>query len=180
MLEIKTVSSALPEIRQCVALYRRAFPLRERFPLWLLRLLARRNCADFLAFYDGGTLCAMAYLIYCRELTYVLYLAVDDSLRSKGYGSQVLSIIKEKYPAKTMALSIERADSSAPDDQPARRLRFYQRNGFTDTGLLSVQGGESYQVLCCGGPFDPARYKALIHQFTFGLYADRLRIRRPV
>jgi ribosomal protein S18 acetylase RimI-like enzyme len=61
----------------------------------------------------------------------VLYLAVDGSLRGKGYGSRVLSQIKAEKPGQRTVLNIEPLDEKAPNaEQRRKRLAFYERNGF--------------------------------------------------
>ena len=64
-------------------------------------------------------------------MVYVCFFAVGVSYRSCGYGSEILSRLKELYPAYQIVLDIEAADESAPNlVQRIRRRDFYRRNGY--------------------------------------------------
>ena len=63
-------------------------------------------------------------------MAFVLYLAVNGEERGKGYGSQILDILKSAYVDKAIVLNIEPIDENAPNaEQRKSRLRFYNRNG---------------------------------------------------
>ncbi len=55
---------------------------------------------EFLGFYDGNTLCGFTYLAHNSKIVFVMFLAVDKALRSKGYGSAILQDIQSKYQKK--------------------------------------------------------------------------------
>lgn len=79
-----------------------------------------------------------------QELTFVLYLAVDQAVRSGGYGREILQNISQTYPEQTIVLDIEALDSSAENaEQRQKRREFYVRNGFHSTGNgFPMRGGE--------------------------------------
>jgi hypothetical protein len=69
---------------------------------------------DFLSFSNEGVFVGFAYLVSYKKTTFVLYLAVDGSLRGKGYGSRVLSQIKAEKTGQRTVLNIEPLDEKAP------------------------------------------------------------------
>lgn len=77
-------------------LYNKAFPRNERAPFLFLKLLARKDKAQFIGVYDKDTFVGLFYNIYYKDIVYVFYLAIDESLRGQGYGRRVLEAIKEK------------------------------------------------------------------------------------
>lgn len=92
-----------------------------------------------------------------------LLFAVGVSYRSCGYGSEILSRLKELYPAYQIVLDIEAADESAPNlAQRIRRRDFYRRNGYVPTGHYIAYWGMTFEILCSGGDFDLAVYKELV------------------
>ncbi len=58
---------------------------------------------------------------------YVEHLAVDSSHRGCGLGSLMLDALKAGAPGKPIVLEVE----LPLDDLTRRRIRFYERNGFT-------------------------------------------------
>ena len=106
-LTVKPLKPSLPEYRQVKALYYRAFPEyeQEAWSRLLFKRLFRR--ADFLVFYDQDQFVGLSYIIHHHGIHYVLYLAVNDRIRSKGYGSQILAQLKQRYTPDTLILDIE-------------------------------------------------------------------------
>lgn len=152
------------------SLYREAFPDGERLPEWLLTLLSRKNGIDFLGFYDNGNLCGICYLISKQSLTFVLYLAVDSSIRSKGYGSQILQWIKENRTG-TVVLNIDTVREHAPDyEQRLSRKRFYERNGFRDTGDQLRDSDCVFDILACGDGYNKETYTELLKSYFHSFY----------
>ena len=75
-------------------MYPDAFPPAERMPFLAMPKLWH---TDFLEFYDGDTLCGFVYPAHTRKLVFIMFLAVDKVLRSKGYGSAILHKIQRRY-----------------------------------------------------------------------------------
>ena len=95
MLVDKTFSRKLYEYKDACYLMRTAFPPNEQIPMWLLRVLAFRKNVNFRAFYDDDQFCGVLYTAEDNKYIFVLYLAVDDRIRSKGYGTKILDWLKQ-------------------------------------------------------------------------------------
>ena len=93
-LNFLKVSNYNKEIKK---LYKEAFPKNERIPIFILKLLTRKNKADFFEIYDKEQFIGLVYNVYYHDIVFVFYLAVNNDLRGKGYGSKVLELIKDKY-----------------------------------------------------------------------------------
>jgi len=126
---------------------------------------------DFFSFYDDERMIGLAYLVSSQNLTFLLYLAVDRSFRSKGYGSQILQWIKGNI-AGTIVLDIDTVrEQDAPDyEQRISRKRFYERNGFRDTGDQLLDDEEIYDVLACGDNYNKEEYTKLLKRYFRGFY----------
>ena len=90
-IKLKTVavSKKLKEYKEIKSLMRRAFPQNEQIPMWLLHILAIRKSVEFSAYYDEDLFCGISYTASNEDLVFILYLAVNDKIRSKGYGSAI-------------------------------------------------------------------------------------------
>lgn len=130
-------------------LFERAFPKAERLPMWLLLLLARRKGVDFEAYYDDDNFCGFSYIVENDDLAFILYLAVNDEMRSQGYGSRILECVKTKAGEKPIVLNIEPLDSNAENcEQRKRRLTFYEKNGYVNTGFVLRENKEKIFNTC--------------------------------
>lgn len=169
---------AIPVRRACnlskiKALYASSFPRDERYPFFLLRLLALRRCAAFLAFYDGPLFCGLAYLFRDGRTIFLLYLATEQALRSLGYGAKILGWMRETYPAYDVTLNIEPEEPGAENgEQRGKRRKFYLKNGFLDTGYAIKE--VCYDVLSTSSAFSPEAYQRLLCRAFFGMVKPKL------
>ena len=123
---------------------------------------------DFLEYYDGDTICGFVYLAHNRKLVFIMFLAVDEVLRSKGYGSAILHEIQSRYSDKKMIVSIEPCDVAASDlTLRVRRKAFYSRNGYRETGYRMRLSGVEQEILVCNGEFDKGEFRLF-----FALYSN--------
>lgn len=154
-------------------LYLSAFPREERIPWPLMRLNALRGGIDLTAFLDGDTFCGFTYSVTCGDLHFLLFFAVDANLRSRGYGSAILSLLKEVYG--TVVLNIEPLVEDAPNlPERQHRYGFYRHNGFADTGYHVWEVGGMFRVLSTVAELDIPSYQKLFLKLTFGIWKVRL------
>ena len=129
-------------------LYFSAFPEEERFPFWILEECSKEDNSDLYAILDNDKFVGMCYIVNCDGAYYLMYIAVQDELRNKKYGSKILEDLKEKY--KTLFLSID-----MPTDKTSiKRKNFYLRNGFYDTNKYYEDTGVLYEVLCTNNQYE--------------------------
>ena len=92
-------------------------------------------------------------------MIFIMFLAVDESLRAKGYGSAILKEIKNRYPDKKIMVSIEPCDDSAPDiEVRKRRKAFYRKNGYGETGYMIKLSGVVQEIMITNGDFDKKEF----------------------
>ena len=160
--------------KQARTLYHTAFPRQERLPWGILRLNAKRKGIDLTAFADGERFCGFTASVTEGDLHFLLFFAVDDAQRGKGYGSAVLQLLQKQY--QTVVLNVELLDPAAENyDQRKRRFAFYLRNGFRDTGYHVWEVGGKFRVLSTDANLDVARYREIFKKLSFGLWDVKLR-----
>ncbi|OUO88744.1 hypothetical protein B5F44_01825 [Gordonibacter urolithinfaciens] len=169
MLEARAVTAGTEDAQEVERLLEAAFPPYERPPFSFLTTQAEREEVSLLAYRDEGLFCGFAFMIEDARLAYVLFLAVGEGVRSKGYGARMLADIERRCPGKTIALDIEPVIEGAPNVvQRQRRRDFYLRNGFAPTGIANCFEGDVYEVLAKGSGFEPDRFLALINELPEG------------
>ena len=160
----------LKQVRQ---LYLTAFPKDERLPWFVLRLNALRKGIDLHVYLDGDTFCGFTYSVTCHGLHFLLFFAVADALRGKGYGSAILSMLQQEY--KTVILNIESLEPGVPDlSRRQSRYRFYRRNGFQDTGCCVLEKDGIFRVLSTDPNPDLTSYRKLLRYLTLGLWKEEV------
>lgn len=110
---------------------------------------------------ESGTPTAFMTLFTSDEIIYLFLLAVDEPLRSRGYGSAALSLLAERYRGRPIVIDMDELDSSAPDyEKRLRRYDFYKRNGYALTNMLICYYGKRFELLSAG-KFDLDAFKRL-------------------
>lgn len=135
--------------KQIKSLYRSAFPKEERAPLPLLYYWERRRKGRFYAVCEGDAFAGLVYIIRRGQMVYIFFLAIEEAQRGRGYGSGVLSLVRQMYPDCTVTLMIEDTADTAAENyaERLRRLRFYENNGFVQLHVKINEACVSYELL---------------------------------
>lgn len=140
-------------------LYVSSFPKEDQMPFWLMVAMSHLWNTEFLAFYDDDALCGFVYMATIGKQTFVMFMAVDERLHSRGYGSRILDTVQSMHARNRVIVSIEPCDESKEDfEQRARRKRFYRKNGYMETGYFMKLGGKAQEVLIKNGVFSKHKF----------------------
>ena len=162
-ISFREIPNEKTEYNKLKELYQKAFPKDERLPLWILKIKSKRKSEFFYSIYDEEKFIGLIYLINNDNITYVLYLAIDSNNRGKGYGSIVLDKIKEESGQESVVLCIEEIDSNADNyEQRIKRKKFYEKNGFRETGYKNKEGKRFYEILTYGKKHEKQKYEKMM------------------
>lgn len=168
-LRVEDITLKRKDKREIKKIYISSFTKEERMPFWLMIIMKKINNTEFKSFHDKDTLCGFVYIATIESLTFIIFLAVDENIRSKGYGGKILDKIQSMYPNNKIILSIDRCDEDAEDiNQRIRRKKFYINNGYVDTGYLMKLGNKSQEVLIKNGQFDELELLAFFKKYSNG------------
>lgn len=169
---IKGNSALCKKVRE---LYVSAFPKVERLPFGVLRLAALEKHSAIDAYFDGEDFLGFTFSTAIDNVYFIMFFAVDASLRGKGYGSAILSKIKADNPDKTVVLNIEPLVADAPNlKERENRLAFYQKNGFFDTGYYVREVGGVFTVMATEKTIDIASYQKVFKALTFEIWKVKI------
>ena len=174
-MQLRTVDATRdPKVlAQVKDLYFSAFPAEERIPWPLVVLNSRRAGVDLTAFLDGDTFCGFTYSVTVGDHHCLLFFAVAKNLRSQGYGSAILSAVKDAHPI--VVLNIEPFVDAAPNlEERKHRYGFYRHNGFFDTGYHVWEVGGMFRVLSNREELDVPAYQKLFLKLTLGIWKVKL------
>ena len=112
---------------------------------------------------DGGKFVGFVYVVGWEKLSYLFFLAVEESKRGKGYGTMILDCVKTRYSGNKIFLARERLDEPCNNlEQRLNRHKFYLKNGFVDLECKIVEGGVVFDAMSIGGVITNAEYTSLI------------------
>ena len=164
---VKTNSDIPTEIEQ---LYEEAFPSNERIDYSHLVDCVKANKADMLSLVKDEQFIGFAFVILPTDYAYICFCAVIPSMRNKGYGTELVRLLREFYVGRQLVVDIEKLDEQAPNyEQRYRRYMFYIRNGFNDTGYVLSDAMGDFWLLstdgCLNSEHFSESYKIFSHNF---------------
>lgn len=166
-LSVKEITRKSHEIEKIKELFYNSFPKQEQLPFWFLLYRAKSNSVNFLALFDKEVFVGFTYLVTNNDLTFVLYLAINNQIRSKGYGRMALEAIQLQYPANRIILNIEAIEKDTDNyEQRVKRKSFYTKNGYKNLPMLMIEGKDKYEVLISYGSSTIKEYKQLYKSLT--------------
>ena len=153
MLTLKILQEEPGYIEEVRRLYNSAFPENERRPFdEVLRMDEKDDDGKIAVFLLDNVFCGFGCLLTRGSITHLLYFAVEDRFRNRGYGSQILRELKALVGENKLVVDIESDKIEAENiEQRRRRKMFYIRNGFAETGVGYSWRGETYELLSAGG-----------------------------
>ncbi len=164
-MKIKKVRLFDKKIKQ---IYFDSFPQNERMPFPLMVAMSKLWNTQFLSFYDGDIPCGLIYFAVNRKLVFIMFLAVNEELRSNGYGSAILQEMQRRYPNKKIIVSIEPCVEEALDIEiRQKRKDFYLRNRFKETPYRMRLNGVEQDILVTNGVFSKKEF-----QYFFAIYSN--------
>lgn len=171
-LEVKKVKLSNKNVKK---IYIDSFRKEERMSFFMMVLLTKITPTEFLAFYDNSQLCGFTYLSTIKNITFIMFLAVDKNLRSKGYGSKILEKIQERYPNQKIVISIERCDVDATNKKDRiRRKKFYLKSGYIDTGYFIELSKIEQELIIKNGVFDKEELYNFFVKYSNGVMKPRI------
>ncbi len=142
-----------PQIREIYEVNMTAdFPPDELKPLSMMEMALDQEKYICYGYFRGREMAAYAYFALLDRNVLIDYYAVDSNLRGLGLGSAFLADLiagpLKRYDCAL--LEVEDPDyASDPGEKEIclSRLRFYLRNGLTDTGARSLLNHVNYAIL---------------------------------
>ena len=130
------------------------FPEEEIKPFSAIDRLLQQGMYVCYGLYDGDTLEGYAFLVREDGNSSMLldYYVVLEEYRDQGLGTRFMTMLREKCRGDYAAIlvEVENPDYARDDAELAsqkRRVGFYERNGFADTGVRVNLFDAEYRIL---------------------------------
>lgn len=127
-------------------IYTNSFPSSET-PFSVSRGLemAEKMPITIIAVYDGDVLVGFYVVKEQGQYRYLNYLAVDQTIRGKGYGGRILQKLLDDSKDTIFFASIEKPIPGRDDyDTRLRRQQFYEKNGMTTVYNQRITNGNEF------------------------------------
>lgn len=113
-------------------LYQKAFPKSEKKPFWLIVKMVRKGSSHVWRFTRNGEFAGLIITINGENHILLDYLAVEESRRGTGIGTEILQLMRSHYTGKGIFLEIESVyEDCGNREQRIRRKHFYEKCGMT-------------------------------------------------
>lgn len=129
-------------------LYKKAFPKCEQKPLLMVWLAMRRKKADVWVAEKDGEFAGFAITMNGGDLVLLDYLAINDTMRGSGIGTEVLKALQKKYSGRRFFLEIENVYEAADNlADRIRRKHFYLKNHMQEMKIMVNAFGAELELL---------------------------------
>ena len=116
-------------------LYQKAFPKEEKKPFRMILKMYRKGASHVWRFTREGKFAGLIITINGPEHILLDYLAVEESQRGIGIGTEILQLMRNHYADKGVFLEIESVYEDCDNqEQRIRRKHFYEK-----CGLISME-----------------------------------------
>ena len=113
-------------------LYQKAFPKAEKKPFWMIVKMFGKGASDVWRFTREGKFAGIIITINGENHVLLDYLAVEESQRGMGIGTEILQLMRCHYTGKGVFLEIESVYEACDNQsQRIRRKHFYEKCGMT-------------------------------------------------
>lgn len=162
-MRLQKLFSTSPELKDVARLYEGAFPENERWGLDAV-LNDKSGISELLGIFEGDMFCGFVILLNFKDITHIIYFAVEESMRGHGCGSKALRLIREAKPGNRLLVDIEREMPDAENNEQRRRRKaFYERNGYREANVHYNWNGESYEIMILDGEITTREYFKFWH-----------------
>lgn len=156
-------------------LYRSAFPRCERKPFRMIISMWRKRKTDVWCCEWKNRFAGFATTINDNHLILLDYLAIEDELRGRGIGSQMLDALKQAYLGKGIFVEIESPFEDRWDARERRqRKHFYEINGMQPAKVMAGVFGVKMELLCWNCRVDFERYHSFYRDNYSAWAADHI------
>ena len=158
------VTTVCKDIKELRRLYDASFPDDERIPFdRVLSSLSQDRVMK--AYYDENDLVGLTVVFLCDDLAYLSYICVEENIRHKGYGSQIIEYIKEEYKDYRIVLDIEEIIKDSDNYiERVKRKEFYLNNGFKESGVFYYFYHVNYELLVWNGEIFKEDWQKIIEK----------------
>ena len=145
-----------------------SFPQNEKKPFEMILDICQRGQIEIYLICHQKENIGIAIIDIYKDMILLDYFAIAKPFRKKGYGSQALHLLQDKYQEKMFVLEIESPDVPCHNlMQRQKRKQFYVQNQMKSTGYLVCLGTIMevfyYQKPICFKQYQQL-YKVLFHR----------------
>ena len=159
MLTIHPLTPDSPHLSATESLYGRAFPINEQRDFADM-LNDPSGICDLVAIEENGAFIGFACTLNCIGIAHIIYFAIEEPLRGRGLGSEVLRLLHLHYAPQRVIVDIEQCGDYPDNENRLSRKNFYLRAGYRENPVTYRWQEEDYEVLSYGGSITREEFSA--------------------
>ena len=145
-LKFIKVDNNYKDVNKVKHLFEHAFPSEERPPFNMLMSFAHH---EMYAVEDEKSFIGLIDILKYEDTLYIFFLAIKKTYRGKGYGTQILKEISDKYSKDYRIYLMAENPEIECDNKIERmnRISFYKKNGFKLSNTVVIEFEVNYRIL---------------------------------
>ncbi len=161
----------LKQWAQVYRLYQKAFPASEKKPFSVICKMHRKGVTDIWRFTRNSRFAGLVITINGSDHILIDYLAVDESQRGTGIGSEILGQMRQAYPDQGVFLEIESVYEDCENlPERLRRKHFYEKCGMESMEVFVWLFGVKMELMGFGCRLTYDQYHAF-YRDNYGSWA---------
>ena len=161
----------LKQWAEIYALYQKAFPKSEKKPFPIIYRKYREGKTHIWRFTRSGNFAGMVITINGDQNILIDYLAVAESQRGTGIGSEILPLMQKHYAGKGVFLEIESVyEECGNKAERIRRKHFYEKAGLQSMDVFVWLFGVKMELMSFGAKLTYDEYHAF-YRDNYGQWA---------
>lgn len=163
------------EIERVRELYEASFPENEKMPFAIILQKRENGVMRLFSVEREGRFIGFCNITLCEDALALNYFAILPEEQNKGYGSEVISLLLERYPKRSIVIDIEDDEVEAENSEQRRKRRaFYERLGFCVMPFRVTIFGVPSLIMSSGRRYSFFEYKNIFSQVFSVRAAERL------
>lgn len=167
------------DIKNIIKIYKESFPKKDQFSIFVLYFNIFRRHSKLYVLKVDKKVCGFVYLIFYKNMVFILYLAITEDERNNGYGSILLKWCFNKYKDKCFYLNIDEVNIIFDDyNLRKKRMKFYLKNELYLTDYVSVNNNSKGNILSSKKIFNVKQYIILDKKISSWLFTSKDKIEK--
>ena len=96
-LTVNKIDKKSKDFKEAKKLLKKSYAKDELYPFWIMNFMVKKGRAEFLGFYEEDKFIGATFTTSSNKGILIWYLAVNEELRHKGYGSKIISSFKTLF-----------------------------------------------------------------------------------
>lgn len=173
-LTVNKIDKKSKDFKEAKKLLKKSYAKDELYPFWIMNFMVKKGRAEFLGFYEEDRFIGATFTTSSNKGILIWYLAVNEELRHKGYGSKIISSFKTLFKNINIYAHVPLVEDYKKYQNEIEILeKFYSKNGFYNTKYKIENDGDQH-IVYSTRIFNKDEYISLAKLLSFGVFKPKI------